>query len=157
MPSITRILVPVDFSRCSRAALDYAVEFAERFRATIEVLYVAEPNNYAIGGASSLVPPPRGPTWDETQLQMRQELYAFLGSHRELVRDVRIESGAPADVIPEVAREGEFDLIIMGSHGRSGVSRLLVGSVAETVMRKSHVPVLTLRLPVHQPRESVLL
>jgi nucleotide-binding universal stress UspA family protein len=157
MPSIRRILVPVDFSRCSRAALDYAAEFAVPFRAAIEALYVWEPNNYAGSTAISLVPPPRGQNWDETRLQMRQELDAFLGPHRELVRDVRIESGTPADVIPEVAREGEFDLIIMGSHGRSGISRLLVGSVAEAVMRKSHVPVLTLRLPVHQPRESVLL
>lgn len=155
MPSIRRILVPVDFSRCSRAALDYAIDLAAAVKATVEVLYVWEPNGYAGEGALSLVPPPRGQKWDETRLQMRRELDAFLGPHREHLRDVRIEAGTPGDVITDTAREGEYDLVIMGSHGRTGVTRLLVGSVAESVMRKSQVPVLTLKLPVKQPRESI--
>ena len=155
MPSIRRILVPVDFSRCSRTALDYAIEFAAPLEAAVEVLYVWEPNGYAGTETLSLVPPPRGQNWDETRLQMRREIESFLGPHRERVREIRVDSGSAADVIPEVARQGEYDLIIMGSHGRSGISRLLVGSVAEAVMRKSSVPVLTLRLPVRQPRESI--
>jgi nucleotide-binding universal stress UspA family protein len=155
MPTIRRILVPVDFSRYSRAALDYALELAAPFKAAVEVLYVWEPNGYAGNEALSLVPPPRGQKWDDTRVQMMRELDSFLGAHGDQVRAVRVESGTPVDVIAEVAREGEFDLIVMGSHGRSGISRLLVGSVAEGVMRKSHVPVLTLRLPVRQPRESI--
>lgn len=155
MPSIRRILVPVDFSRYARAALEYALELAAPLKAAVEVLYVWEPNGYAGNEALSLVPPPRGQKWDETRLQMAREIESFLGPYRDQVRAVHIESGTPADVIPEVAREGEFDLIAMGSHGRTGVSRLLVGSVAEGVMRKSHVPVLTLRLPVRQAREAI--
>lgn len=155
MSSIRRILVPIDFSRCSRSALDYALDLAAQLQATLEVLHVFEPNGYAVSEAVSLVPPPRGQQWDETRVQLRREVDSFLGASRERIRDVRIETGTPADVIPEVARDGEFDLVVMGSHGRTGLSRLVVGSVAETVMRKSHVPVLTLKLPTKQPRESI--
>jgi nucleotide-binding universal stress UspA family protein len=155
MPSIRRILVPVDFSRCSRAALDYALEFSAPLDAAVEILFVWEPNGYAGNEALSLVPPPRGQRWDDTRLQMRRELQSFLGPHSDRVREVRVESGTPADVIPETAREGEFDLIVMGSHGRSAVARLAVGSVADAVMRKSQVPVMTLRLPVKHPKESI--
>jgi nucleotide-binding universal stress UspA family protein len=155
MPSIRRILVPVDFSKCSRAALDYALEFAASLNAAVEVLYVWEPNGYAGSGALGVVPPPRGQAWDETRQQMKREVDSFLGPHRDHVRQVRVESGIAGDVIAETARQGEYDLVIMGSHGRTGVARLLVGSVAEAVMRKSDVPVLTLRLPVRQPREAI--
>jgi nucleotide-binding universal stress UspA family protein len=155
MPSIRRILVPVDLSKSSRAALDYAVEFSSPFKAAVEVLYVWEPNGYAGSEALPLAPGPRGRKWDDTRLEMRREVEAFLGPHRDHVREIRVESGTPGEVIPETAREGEFDLIVMGSHGRSGISRLLLGSVAESVMRKSHVPVLTLRLPMRVPRESI--
>lgn len=155
MPSIRRILVPVDLSRCSRAALDYAIELATPLHAAVEVLYVWEPNGYAGNDALSLVPPPRGQKWDDTRVQIHREVESFLGPHREQVRQVRVESGTAGDVIAEAAREGEHDLIVMGSHGRSGISRLLVGSVAEAVMRKASVPVLTLKLPVKQPRESI--
>lgn len=154
MPSIRRILVPVDFSKCSRAALEYALEFAAPLGAAIDVLYVWEPNGYAGSGALGVVPPPRGQAWDETRLQMKREVDSFLGPHREQVRQVRIESGVAGDVIAETARD-EYDLVVMGSHGRTGIARLLVGSVAEAVMRKSDIPVLTLRLPVRQPREAV--
>lgn len=153
--AISSILVPVDFSPCSRAALDYGSALAEQMKARLEVLYVNEPATYL--GPASMVMMPQTPAtaWDETRSEILRELDGFLGSARSRVGNVRVESGAPGDVIPEVARQGEFDLIVMGTHGRSGLNRLVVGSVAESVMRKAQVPVLTLRTPKKEPRERI--
>jgi nucleotide-binding universal stress UspA family protein len=153
--AIRSILVPVDFSQSSRAALDYAAALAEQTKARIEVLYVHEPASYL--GSASLVTMPQvpGPAWDETRREIVRELEAFFGATRSQVRNVRIEPGNPGDVIPDVAKTADVDLIVMGTHGRSGLNRLLVGSVAESVMRKATVPVLTLRMPKREARERV--
>jgi nucleotide-binding universal stress UspA family protein len=153
--AVSRILVPVDFSPCSRAALDYAVELAEQMSAAVDVLHVAEPTGYAGPEALMLAPDAaRGP-WAESRADVLRELDGFVGPSRARVRDVRAESGLPADLIASVAKEGGYDLIVMGTHGRSGLSRLVVGSVAEAVMRRASIPVLTLKLPKREHRERV--
>jgi universal stress protein A len=152
---INSILVPVDFSPSSRAALDYAAALAGQMKARLEVLYVNEPATYLGPAAMVMMPQTPGPAWDETRSEIVRELDVFLGPARSRVGNVRVESGSPGDVIPEVARRGEFDLIVMGTHGRSGLNRLVVGSVAEAVMRKAQVPVLTLRMPKKEPRERI--
>jgi nucleotide-binding universal stress UspA family protein len=150
---IHRILVPVDFSPCSRAALEYAAELADRNDAKVEVLHVHEPAPYVGPSVLAMMPsPPR--RWDETQGDVLRELEGFVGGARDHLR-VRVETGLPGDVIPAVAKQGDFDLIVMGTHGRSGLARALLGSVAETVMRRAPVPVLTLRMPRHEPREAI--
>ena len=68
---------------------------------------------------------------------------------------MRVEAGEPSDAILRLARDGGGDLIVMGTHGRTGLSRLLIGSVAEAVLRRSACPVLTLRVPVKVPRDTV--
>jgi nucleotide-binding universal stress UspA family protein len=153
--AIRSILVPVDFSPSSRAALDYAAALADQTKARVDVLYVHEPVGYL--GSASLVAIPQvpGPAWDETRREIVRELDGFIGTTRSQVRNVSIEPGNPGDVIPEVAKKGDVDLIVMGTHGRSGLNRLLVGSVAESVMRKAPVPVLTLRMPKREARERV--
>jgi universal stress protein A len=124
-------------------------------KAGVEVLYVHEPANYLGSASLVMMPQTPGPAWEETRGEIVRELDAFLGAARVRVRNVRVEPGMPADVIPAVAKEGEFDLIVMGTHGRSGLSRLVVGSVAESVMRNAQVPVLTLRMPKKEARERI--
>jgi nucleotide-binding universal stress UspA family protein len=155
-PVVSRILVPVDFSPCSRAALEYALELAEGMGAQIDVLHVSEPSAFIGADALMLIPDAsRAGALGESRDDLLHELDGFLGSARARVRRVRLEPGLPADVIPSVAKDGGYDLVVMGTHGRSGLSRLVVGSVAEAAMRRSPVPVLTLRLPRHEPRERV--
>jgi nucleotide-binding universal stress UspA family protein len=149
-----RILVPVDFSPCSRAALDYATKLAEQTHANVEVLYVEEPTSY-VGPDNLAFAGEERPNPVESRNAVVREIEGFLGPMKNQVRDVRVEPGAPGDVIAAVAREGAFDLIVMGTHGRSGLSRLVVGSVAESVMRKAPVPVLTLKMPQREAREAI--
>ncbi len=154
MPAaIRRILVPIDFSPCSRAALDYAAELAGRNQARVEVLHVHEPQSY-VGSSTLMMPSVPQRRWDETRTDVLREVDGFIGAARDQVR-VRVESGVPGEVIPAVASQGEFDLIVMGTRGRSGLARVVLGSVAETVMRRSSVPVLTLRMPRQELREAI--
>ena len=155
MPTaVSRILVPVDFSACSRAALGYATQLAAQTQAQVDVLYVHEPSRFIpdslavlFGGGMRGAGEPRG--------DAKAALEGFLGPMRSAVHEVRVESGLAGDVIASVAQEGRFDLIVMGTHGLSGLSRLVLGSVAESVMRKAQVPVLTLRMPKREAREGV--
>lgn len=153
--AIRSILVPVDFSQSSRAALDYAAALADQMKARVDVLYVHEPAGYL--GSASLVAIPQvpAPAWDETRREIVRELDGFIGANRSQVRNVSIEPGNPSDVIPEIAKKGHADLIVMGTHGRSGLNRLVVGSVAESVMRKAPMPVLTVRMPKREARERI--
>lgn len=154
--AVSRILVPVDFSPCSRAALDFAAQLSDQMRAPMDVLYVHEPSSYLGPYALATLPEAgREQEWGKTREDLLRELDVFLGAMRNRVKGVRVELGLPGDVIPDVAKKGEFDLIVMGTHGRGGVQRLVVGSVAETVMRKAPVPVLTLRMPKKEPRERI--
>jgi nucleotide-binding universal stress UspA family protein len=110
-------------------------------------------------GPESVILVPMGgaaaPSWQDTVENVTREIEAFLGPTRDRVAAIHVKPGNPGDVIPDVAKEGRFDLIIMGTNGRSGLSRLLVGSVAESVMRAAQVPVLTLRMPRREPRERI--
>jgi nucleotide-binding universal stress UspA family protein len=152
---VSRILVPVDLSACSRAALEYAVNLAESLKATIDALHVDEATAILGGDAFAALPAAPVRRWEDTRRDLGKEVDFFLGPLRQRVAAVRVERGIPADVIPAVAKDGGFDLIVMGTNGRTGLSRLVVGSVAEAVMRKAHVPVLTLRLPKREARERI--
>ncbi len=155
-PSIRRILVPVDFSSHSRNALLFAKRLAGALDARLVVLHVHEPNGYM--GTDTLVMMPVDLTskrWEQTRSEVMRELQQFLGAQREDTSEVRVEPGLPGDVIPTIARAAEIDLIVMGTHGRTGLARLVLGSVAESVMRKAHCPVVTLKMPVRVAREMV--
>jgi nucleotide-binding universal stress UspA family protein len=156
MTAIKRILVPVDFSAASRAALTHAIELRSGFGSTVSVLHVHEPSGF-VGFESLVLMPVDGPSrrWEQLRAELMRELEHFLGVARRSVDEVRVEAGVPADVIPEVARDGDFDLVLMGTHGQGPISRLAVGTVADGVMRKAHCPVMTLRVPSRVGREAV--
>ena len=160
MPAaISRILVPIDFSPSSRAALEHATFLAGRLGASLEVLHVWEPPGYVGPDTLALLPVGTAgqPGWEQTRTEVAREVDRFLAKAPAQPRalSVRVEAGEPSDVILHVASESGSDLIVMGTHGRTGLSRLLIGSVAEAVLRRATCPVLTVRVPSKAPREGV--
>jgi nucleotide-binding universal stress UspA family protein len=127
-----RILCPVDFSDESRAALHVAVDFAKRCGAELTLLH-------AHGRHTHLASEQPGHR-DSGTLDTWKAEAAALGAARVETASV---PGDPRTVIVEFARSQGFDLVVMGTHGRTGRDRLLIGSVAENVVRSSRVPVLT--------------
>lgn len=148
--AISRILVPTDFSANSDDALDYAVEMAGGLGAGIRLLHVLDDPLVADGLAAEAYIV-EAPTLRTKMLEDAQAKLAHRRAHRD--PQVRIESevlfGHGAKTIAEYAA-GNFDLIVMGTHGRTGVAHLLLGSVAERLVRMAPCPVLTVR----QRRES---
>jgi universal stress protein A len=137
---ITRILCPVDFSDDSKAALESAAALASQYGATLVVLHVDPIVLSGMGEA------PAGP-----DVQVRQALYDRLSHFAHSVRrpglriEVMLEEGAPVGVILAQAGELPADLIVMGTHGRGGLERLLLGSVTTKVLRHAPCPVLCVR------------
>jgi universal stress protein A len=158
LPAVTRVLVPIDFSPSSRAALEYGTFLAGKLGAELIVLHVWEPPGYVGPDTLALLPVAAGqPGWDQTRAEVMREVELFLGkaSARPASLRVRVEAGEPSDAILLAAKDGGADLIVMGTHGRTGLSRLLIGSVAEAVLRRATCPVLTIRVPTRTPRERV--
>jgi universal stress protein A len=149
MREIRRILVPVDFSECSRAALESAAVLGERFGASIDVLHVWETPHYV--GPEFLIREPGEaghPLQQAAFTQAETEMDEFLSGFRQRERfRVRLESGKPHETIIKLAADERYDAIVMGTHGRSGLSHLVIGSVAEKVVRTAPCPVMTIRQP----------
>ena len=149
MARFTRILVPTDFSDTSDAALGYARWLAETFGASLHLLHAFE-DPYAAG---ALVPEVYGTVSEElrevalkaaeNQLQQRLPEAARV----PLRGTTAVVTGSPAPAIVKYASEHGVDLIVMGTHGRGGMAHLLLGSVAEKVVRTAPCPVLTVREP----------
>jgi len=145
MTAFRRILHPTDFSPASAPALRRAVALARACRAPLVLLHVMTPPSPFIGEG---VPPS---SYADLLLVARRSSKRRLAAalarvKREGVRSRAIfEEGLPADEILRAARRARADLIVMGTHGRSGVSRVFMGSVAERVVRESRCPVLTVR------------
>lgn len=148
MEAPRRILVPVDLSEPSRAALDYANGLARAFDASIDVLHVAEVPSFV---PLANLPEVRGDDLSLVELvrsQAEQALSTFLdeAAGRGInVRHPRVELGTPAQVIVQHAKTFQHDLIVIGTHGRTGLSHALIGSVAERVIRHAPCPVLSVR------------
>ncbi len=143
----TRILVPTDFSPGAEAALGWAQSLEAAFGAEIILLHVLDLNLGALAGFPSTLAmvPAAGDLLDRIRVEADEEmrrLVARVPGSRGIVRE-----GVPRGVILEVARESGIQLIVMGTHGRTGLSHVFFGSVAEHVVRHSHVPVLTVRQP----------
>jgi len=139
-----RILCPVDFSEVSEAALRFAGRLAECGQAEITVLYAhyfEAPAYFTEARIEEL-------TREFHESRHEAELAVAQFAHRILpgvaVRVV-VEEGAPQEAIARAAQSEGADVVVMGTHGRSGVSRLMLGSVAERVLRSSAIPVLTVR------------
>lgn len=147
----TRILVPTDFSTCSDAALALAGKLAHDQGAELCVLHVVE--HTGLPGDAVIHPPthPSGITVAEyTERLAAQALgsrLSFLELRPERTR-TRVLHGAPGKLIPAYADEIGASLIVMGTHGRSGLAHMLAGSIAEKLVRTSLIPVMTVREPV---------
>jgi nucleotide-binding universal stress UspA family protein len=146
------ILHPTDFSPSSEEAFHLACDLARECDARFIVVHAVEPAPAMVGEAA-LVPLELDELREEARHKMDDLQPTDPGVHMEtMVRD----GPAPA-VILDAADEFDADLIVMGTHGRTGLSRLFLGSVAELVLRRARCPVLTVKDPAHAPRQSELL
>jgi nucleotide-binding universal stress UspA family protein len=149
MIALNSVLVAFDFGDTSISALTYGENLAHTFGGRLHVLHVADV--IATSAAQFFPDGPGDPEVKATELAMNQ-LRAFLSSRADgpaVMPAVRL-SRSPADEITKYAREVHADIVVVGTHGRGGVSRLLMGSVAELVVRNAPCPVLVVRPREHE-------
>jgi len=142
MPLIRKILVPMDPSACSIAALEYASSLAEELGSSVDVLHVHEHSDFKVGSMVPLAP--------EELRKAEQQMEEAISRAASRLGDRlgrSTQSGDPLKGIVQAAADGEYDLVVMGTHGRIGRLHMLVGSVAEGVVRNAPCPVLTVRIP----------
>lgn len=152
MIHIKKILFPTDFSLLSTAALKYAVHFARDYKAQLHIVHVVdEAYQYWISMAPSTVPV-GAPIVEDVVRHAREGLEKMVGERSlaeiNVFTDVLV--GRPFAEIVRYAAEHTIDLIVIGTHGRGGLSHMLLGSVAEKVVRKAPCPVLTVHHPEHE-------
>jgi len=144
MLDIKTILHPTDFSPDSRCAFDLACAVARDHRSRIIVLHVAGPSVPGYGEAALLFDP------EATYAALRDQLGEVKADNCTLEVEHRFTIGDPASEIVRVAEEAPADLIVMGTRGRTGLSRIVMGSVAEHVLRRAPCPVLTVKATTRQ-------
>ena len=146
MTALKSILVPTDFSETSSAALRYGIELSRRFQARLYLFNV--PDHPGVAAEAEY---PIG-LFETMQNAAHDRLRNLLTTEEaeELRPECAMRVGLAPDEIVRYAQEHEVDLIVMGTHGREGVSRVLLGSVAEKVVRKAPCPVLTVHHPEHE-------
>lgn len=146
--ALDRIVVPIDFSDCSFDALEYAAIVAQRTQASVQLLHVLEPVSYGLDFTL-----PLSAARAQKRKAATRQLAGLVAALE--VANVKAESlvrgGLPGDSILDAARTWSADIIVMGTHGRRGLSHAFYGSVVESVLRKSHCPVLTVRSPKFHP------
>ena len=137
---IDRILVPTDFSEPALKAVQYAVGLAQRLKASVTLLYVVEPAIYPaeLGIAVNI----EGDLVDRGHEQIAKLAAQECGS---VQTDTEVLTGVADLKIVEAAQAAGADMIVMGTHGHSGLAHVLLGSTAERVVRKAPCPVLTIR------------
>ncbi|MCA9619996.1 MAG: universal stress protein [Myxococcales bacterium] len=159
MSDLQRILVPVDFSACSRAAVAYAAYLAGALGAEVEVLHAWRPPQ-ELGpflGEVKVTDPETGERRtlaEHVEAQARGALDDFVASLREqgIEAGASLVEGPPKRAVLEAAETGRYQLIVMGTHGRTGLAHALLGSVAEWVLRHVAIPVVTVPDPQHETR-----
>lgn len=140
--TIKRIVVPIDLSGCSLDALEYAARFAERIGASLTILHAMEPVAYGLDFSLS-----HAKEWKRQReyLEDRLTILTTCLTAHGIRADHVLKPGLPADSIASYVTEQGFDLMIMGTHGRRGLSHILVGSIAGAMLRHALCPVLTVR------------
>jgi len=149
MKKIEKILAPTDLSELSCLGVSYALELARGWGASVTVYHVADAAELANYKARSL---------DGLIERHQQSLSQFLNEHfAELLASVavanKVEIGTPASNIVAEAEKSGYDLIVMSTHGRTGIAHMLIGSVTEQVLRNATCPVFSVR-PPKKPGES---
>ncbi|MFZ5863514.1 MAG: universal stress protein [Nitrospirota bacterium] len=140
--AVNTVLVPTDFSEGSQAALNYAIGLTKSFHAKIVLLHVIETTTYTMTEALQLVN-----VYDVVKTAVEpvlDQMVKDLQQAQVTASRILVQGGSAHEIVSQ-AREVGADLIVMGTHGRHGVNRLFVGSVAERVVRTAHCPVLTVR------------
>jgi nucleotide-binding universal stress UspA family protein len=141
-PVIKRIVVPIDLSTCSLDALEYAVQFAKPLGAAITILHAMEPVAYGLDFSLS-----HAKEWKEQRnyLEKRLSVLSACVTAQGLKAEHVLKPGLPADSLVAYVTQQGFDLMIMGTHGRRGISHVLLGSIAGAMLRHAPCPVLTVR------------
>lgn len=137
------ILHPTDYSDSSQKALGIAVDLAQHYAASLIVLHVVEtlgPDNVTVGQAATELQP------DAYQQRLHADLERWIqGRNLRVQPRLLLAEGDPAHEIERVARAEGCDLLVLGTHGRTGLRRLLMGSIAEQVLRRAPCPVLIVK------------
>ena len=148
MRNLRRILVPTDFSDTARSALEMALLIAGKSGAHIDVVYVWEPSTTipleTMMGEIGMGRPSTIGEIARKEASRRMVQFLATVSHTSGTLGSRIEVGRPDELITTLAEQGSYDLIVMGTHGRRGLLRVMLGSVAERVVRHAPCPVLTI-------------
>jgi nucleotide-binding universal stress UspA family protein len=144
-----RILCPTDFSEFSDKAFDYALSLARHYGATLFLQHVVEP--LASGSASDAMPYRAYELYADLRVRAEERLREVVKVRAggDIQAQVLVEVGPATDSILALAEKQAVDLIVMGTHGRRGLSRLATGSVTERVLRRARCPVLAVRKPAH--------
>ena len=138
-----RILVPTDGSECADRAVEHAIDIAAQYDAEVHALSVVDTRD--IGHSAPAISP------QQVEQTLRERAESVVEAVAERAADAgvdavtAIEPGVPDDAIIEYATANDCDLVVMGTHGRTGLERYLLGSVTERTVRRSTVPVLTVR------------
>ena len=144
------IVLPVDFSDCSLDALEYAIQVTKKFKAKLTILHVLEPDSFGLDFTLRQV---------EERHLMREGAESWLSELKSSLQAQDIEvtchvlGGAPKESIHSWAQKESCDLMIMGTHGRKGLSLVACGSVAEYVLRHVRCPILTVKSPKFAPEQ----
>ncbi len=143
MLAIQTILHPTDFSKQSASAFQVASALARDYGAKLLLLHVRQPGTMVFGEFGALPPSPQ-----ETDEELRARLAQLVPPEKSVRVERFLATGSPAEEILRLAGDAHADLIVLGTHGRTGLGRLLMGSVAERVVRKAPCLVLTVKEPL---------
>jgi universal stress protein A len=150
MPTINKVLLATDFSEASDYALKYALAMAGAFKASLHVLHVLE-DLAAHAWTTEVYVAALPGVHEEMERQAQERLEQLLTPEQRAACNATtvLRTGSPFVEVVRYARDEGMDLIVLGTHGRGAIAHMLLGSVAERVVRKAHCPVVTVRLPEH--------
>ncbi len=148
---IRRIMIPIDYSENSKVALAYGAELALGFGASLDIVHVWDRPTYLTDAVMVQRPgeahKPIGELIRENAQHDMTEFLSQLNLPVGLSSNSRLISGEPASALIAELKKGEHDLVVLSTHGRTGLAHLLLGSIAERLVRLSPVPVLTVPVP----------
>ena len=148
---IRRILIPIDYSQNSQAALAYGAELAQSFGASVDIVHVWDRPTYVTDAVMVQRPgeahKPIGELIRENAQKDMDEFLSGITLPSGVASNSRLLSGDPSTTLLAELKKGEHDLVVLSTHGRTGFAHLLLGSIAEKLVRLSPVPVLTVPAP----------